>query len=102
MEPDTFWDAAFGGKNNLILSFDAHTFRVRRNKHSVTYSFVYDTNKSVRIRQEPSWLMDEPDQYVVYGLVDGKIDSSWIAPAIEYVSGMVEEATGYALHPFDR
>lgn len=102
MEPDNFWDAALGGKNNLILSLDAHTFRVRRNKHTVTYSFVYDTNKSVRIRKEPSWLIDEPYLYVVYGLVDGKFDISCIAPTIEYVSGMVEEATGYTLHPFDR
>lgn len=102
MEPNNFWDAAFGGKNNLILSLDAHTFRVRKNKWTTTYSFRYDTNKMVRIRFEDMFLYSPRETYFMVGLEGGKVFYKSNELFINMVAPALEHLTGYALHPFGK
>ncbi len=100
MEPDSFWDAAFGGKDLLRLYLGAKDFRISRNQHSVHAKFKYGDGYQIGIWYTRVDMWD--DSWTYYIRLDRNrvsVDQRW-APEIEMIRPSVQEMTGYALDCF--
>jgi hypothetical protein len=90
------WQKAFGGKDTLRLSIEAHSFRIRRTMHGETASFGYGDGMRVSIR------------YISYGFFkirlhsqsEGYGSSQWVQSCNE-IRGAVEDLTGLVLNCFE-
>jgi hypothetical protein len=94
MEPDNFWDAAFGGKDMLRLCIGAKDFCIRRNQDSVHAKFKYGDGYQVGIWHS-SW-----GYYIRLDRNRVRLDHRWV-PEVEMVQLSVQQLTGTMLNCFE-